>query len=320
MQTPVNSKFDRDTPASEVVQEVDLTGKLAVITGGSTGLGKETARALGNAGADVFIGARNEEKLENARLELLGAGTKAVYSVPLDLMEPDSVEQFANAVLDLDRPVDILINNAGIMACPLSRNSLGFEAQLATNFIGHALLTSLLAPALVRAKTARLVSLSSTGHHNSPIVFEDINYESREYEPFVAYGQSKTANVLLAVQAARHLADKGVTVTAVHPGMIETELGRHFSEEEWAGLMQQTKDLDMPDFKTVESGAATSVWAATAPELEGLGPIYLEDCQVAPIVEEPNAAFGVLQYALDPDLADQLWVKAEEMLGRKLPL
>ncbi len=320
MQTPVETRFNRDTQATEVVEGINLAGKFAVVTGGSTGLGKETARVLTVAGADVFIGARDVAKLENARRELLAEAASSVYSEPLDLAEPDSVEQFANAVLDLDRPIDMLVNNAGIMACPLARSSLGIESHLAINYVGHALLVSLLAPSLVRAGKSRLVSLSSTGHHLSPVVFEDVNFDSREYEPWAAYGQSKTADVLLAVKAAKHLKDKGVTATAVHPGMIVTELLRFMSEEEQAAAVKYAGTQGLPEFKTVESGAATSVWAATAPALEGHGPVYLEDCQVAPLIDQPNSAYGVLPYALDTEFADQLWVEAEKMLGRPLPL
>ena len=270
---------------------------------------------LAKAGADVFIGARNAEKLKAAKEKLLISGASRVNSHTLDLMEPVSVTQFAHAILELGRPVDILVNNAGIMACPLARNSLGIESQFATNFLGHALLSSLLAPQLIQARSSRLVSLTSTAHHLSPVVFEDINYDKRNYHPWLAYGQSKTANVLLAVKAAKHLKHKGVTVTAVHPGVIKTELMRSMSEEEQAAAIENAVEL-----KTVESGSATSVWAATAPALEGQGPIYLEDCQVASLIDEPNNAYGVLPYALDPDPADQLWAKAEEMLGQSLPL
>ena len=320
MQEPIASPFDRDTPAEEVISGIDLTGKLAVITGGSTGLGKETARVLGKAGADIFIGARNVAKLEAAKEQLLAGGAQRVYCCPLDLMEPDIVRQFGQAVLELDRPVEMLINNAGIMARPLARNSLGIESQFATNYLGHALLTSLLSPQLVKAGESRLVSLTSTGHHLSPVVFEDINFEKREYDPWIAYGQSKTADVLLAVKAAKHLKDKGVTVTAVHPGVIETELTRYLTEEEQTAAVENAKGTNAIEFKTIEAGSATSVWAATEPALEGKGPIYLEDCRVAPPIDQPNMNYGVLPYALDPDLADQLWVKAEEILGQTLPL
>lgn len=320
MQRPVDSKFTRDTPAIDVIQGIDLSGKFAVITGGSTGLGKETARVLAVAGADIFIGARDEVKLESAKQELVVGHAKNVFAAPLDLADVHSVLEFSKAVQELGRPIDILIHNAGIMACPQSYNSFGIESQFATNYVGHALLTSEFAPLLTRAKLSRLVVLSSSGHHISPVMFEDINFNQSDYDPWVAYGQSKTADVLLAVKASKHLKEKGVTVTAVHPGMIQTELMRYMSPEEAAAAADQTAEQNLPEFKNVEAGSATSVWAATAPELEGRGPLYVEDCQVAPIVDQPNRAYGVLPYALDPELADLLWTKAEEMLDRPLPL
>ena len=314
MQQAILSQFNRNTTAEEVISGVDLSGRLAVITGGSTGLGLETARVFVMAGADVLIGARRESKLQEAAEVLRAAGTANVYTQPLDLMEPESVKQFADAALKLDRPIDLLVNNAGIMACPLARNSLGIESQFATNYVGHALLTSLLSSALKAAEKSRMISLASLGHHLSPVVFEDINYESREYVPLEAYGQTKTANVLLAVKAHKHLAQHGVTAIAVHPGSILTELNRYTPKEKIEDAKAKGR------FKTVEAGSATSVWAATEPELEGKGPIYVEDCQVAPPVDEPNLNFGVLPYALDADLADRLWAEAEKMLGQSLPL
>lgn len=322
MQEAVETRFNRDSTADEVVAGVDLSGKLAVVTGGSVGLGRETARALASAGADVFLGARTPESLDAASIALRAAGAGRVYSHVLNLMDPTSVEDFAKGVLALARPVDILINNAGIMACPPAHNALGVESQLATNYVGHAQLTSLLAAALAAAGRARLVSLSSTGHHFSPVVIDDLNFERRAYDKWTAYGQSKTADVLLAVKVAAHLGSRGVTALAVHPGMIPTDLGRFVAmddmEENQARIGAHA--ANMPAFKTIEAGAATSVWAATAPALEGRGPLYLEDCRVAPLIDEPNYGFGVLAYALDREMADQLWTAAELMLDRKLTL
>jgi len=315
--------FDRDTTAAEVVQGVNLSGKLAVVTGGSEGLGLETARALRSAGADLFIGARSADKLTAAATQLRGepaGGT--VFTHPLDLMAPASVDAFADAVLALDRPVDILVNNAGIMAAPKAYTAEGIESQLATNFVGHAQLTSRLAGALAAASGARLVSLTSSGHQISPVLFDDPNFERAHYEPFVAYGQSKTACALLAVKAARHLGGRGVTAHAVHPGMIETDLGRFITDEDRARMAAAMGDhaRQMPKFKTIEAGAATSVWAATADELAGKPPLYLEDCHVADRIDTRNFAHGVLPYALDEDAADKIWTAAETMLGRPLPL
>ena len=320
MQEFVHCPFAADTSAEEVVSNVDLSGILAVITGGSTGLGKETARVLAKAGADIIIGARDQKKLEAAKFELASGDARDVYSYPLDLLEPVSVRQFADSVRGLDRPIDIFICNAGIMACPMAFNSLGIESQFATNFLGHALLSSMLSPQLIRAGNSRMVSLASSAHHISPIVFDDINFKNREYKPWTAYGQSKTANVLMAVKWAKHLHDKGITATAIHPGVIETELMRTMSKEDQVQAIESTKKFNPNGFKTIEVGAATSVWAATGLDLEGCGPIYLEDCKVAPLIDRPNMASGVMPYALDPEAADKLWAIAEEMLGHPLPL
>jgi len=322
VQEPVETQFDRDSTAAEVVAGKDLTGKLAVITGGSVGLGLETARALASAGADVFIGARRSDALAAATATLEQAGSGSVHSHTLDLMAPASVDSFADAVLALDRPVDILVNNAGIMACPQDYTALGIESQLATNYVGHAQLTSRLARAIVTADGGRVVSHSSTGHQVSPVNLGDLNFKITPYHPFKAYGQSKTADVLLAIKVGKHLNDKGVTVHAVHPGIIETELGRFLTAEDRERMAASMKiDTDTtPAFKTVESGSATSVWAATAVELADKPPLYLEDCKVGELIDVPNFTHGVLPYALDGEIADELWSRAEAMLARELPL
>lgn len=321
-QEPLDSKFDGASTAEDVIAGLCLGGKLAVVTGGSTGLGKETARALAKAGADVFLGARNEGALEGAKRDLLAGQARSAYTRRLDLMDPASVDSFANAVLELGRPVDILVNNAGIMACPLARNVLGIESQFAANFLGHAQLTNLLAPALLRAGESRLISLSSAAHQFSSVNFDDPNFDLRPYDKWAAYGQSKTADVLLAVKIAASLGSKGVTALAVHPGMIVTDLGRHLEPED----VEQTsarlggKNVPADDIKDIPRGAATSVWAATASILSGRGPLYLEDCQVAPLIEQPEYLFGVMRYALDRESAERLWRTAERMLGRTLHL
>lgn len=322
MQTPIETPFNKATTAEEVLGSIDLTGKLAVITGGSTGIGKETARVLAKAGADIYIGARDVEKLETARNELAANASGKIYSARLDLMEPASANEFADAVLELDRPIDLLINNAGVMATPFQRNSLGMEMQYATNYVGHAIITSRLAAALVQAGESRLVSLASLGHQFSPPVLEDLNFDQREYDKFVSYGQSKTGNILLAVKVAKELGGKGVTALAVHPGMIETELTRYMSTEELEAATVKTIENSGQDIpmKTIPQGAATTVWAATSPEFKGKGPLYLEDCRVARIIEQPNMADGVLAYALDEKLANDMWKKTEELLGQELPL
>jgi NAD(P)-dependent dehydrogenase (short-subunit alcohol dehydrogenase family) len=323
MQETVDTRFDRDSTAEAVAAGIDLAGKLAVVTGASAGIGRETARVLAKAGADVFITGRDRAALGDAKAALSDAGGGSVHAETIDLMDPDSVARCADAILALGRPVDILINNAGIMAAPLARSALGIESHLATNYLGHAQLVSLLAPALKAAGKARLISLSSTGHHWSPVIFDDLNFERRPYGKFQAYGQSKTGDCLLAVKASAHLLSQGVTVLTVHPGLIvSTNLGRYLTPEDlhWLQTNQGGASNASIHFKSIESGAATSVWAATAEALEGAGPLYLEDCHVAPIVDEPNYFNGVMRAALDPADADRLWAEAERMLGMKLPL
>jgi NAD(P)-dependent dehydrogenase (short-subunit alcohol dehydrogenase family) len=323
MQEAVETRFDRDSTAAEVAAGIDLSGRLAVVTGASAGLGRETARVLAKAGADVFITGRDAAALEGVKASFLEAGDGAVHAQVIDLMGPGSVARCAETILALNRPVDILINNAGIMAAPFALSALGVESHLATNYLGHAQLVSLLAPALKAAGKARLISLSSTGHHWSPVIFDDLNFERRPYGKFEAYGQSKTGDCLLAVKASAHLLSSGVTVLTVHPGLIvSTHLGRYLTPEDlhWLQTHQGGDMNGSIHFKSIESGAATSIWAATAEALEGAGPVYLEDCHVAPIIDAPNYFNGVMRTALDPADADRLWAEAERMLGMELPL
>jgi NAD(P)-dependent dehydrogenase (short-subunit alcohol dehydrogenase family) len=305
--------------AAEVLDGIDLSGKLAVVTGASAGIGREAARVLARAGADVVAGARRVDVLRDLETQAEG-GT--IYAGALDLQSPDKVRNFAAAVRSLGRPVDILINNGGVMACPLARSDTGLESQFNTNFLGHALLTSELAPELRRSGAARLVSLSSSGHQLSPVVFDDINFARRSYDPWMAYGQSKTACALLAVRAQSQLGPSGLNAFAVHPGVVPgTELAHSVREEDWAAVRERTSAANAPRIpKSVEAGAATMVWAATAAALTGRGPAYLEDCAVAPLIETPNYRFGVRAYALDPEAADQLWAHAERLLRQPLPL
>ena len=242
--------------------------------------------------------------------------TGSLHGHPLDLMSFDSVDAFADAVLDLRRPLDVLINNAGIIG-QLRRNANGIESQFMTNFVGHALLTSRLADALKQADGARLVSLTSFGHHYSPVVFDDLNFENRPYTAWQGYGQSKTAGVLLAVQVSAML---GIDAFAMHPGAIMTALGEDLIPEDFA-LAEARGSVPSPEgFKTPEQGAATTVWAATERQLTGLGPLYLEDCRIAEVREQPNYRSGVMSYALDPENAIKLWAATERLINRKLPL
>ncbi|GAB3628440.1 short-chain dehydrogenase [Pandoraea terrae] len=308
--------------AEEVCAGIRLHGKLAVITGASTGLGKETARALALAGAHVFLGGRDEQALMTAKRDISTFSLSTEISVHrLDLMSASSVCAFTKAVESLGRPVDILICNAGIMACPLWRSETGIEAQFMTNYVGHALLTSRLCPLLRSAGRARFVSLSSCAHHLASVDLADLSYRHRAYDRWSAYGQSKTAAALLAVQVYRKLGQDGVTALTVHPGMSKTELGRFLLEEEKAAMAQLTCSVGSTSlWKSAAAGAATSVWAATAAEFEGVGPAYLEDCAVAPLITQPNFQYGVMPYALDETLAQDLWHATEQLLGTTLPL
>lgn len=320
-QPSVPTPFTRDTPAEEIAAAADLTGKLAVITGGSAGLGLETARSLAAAGADLFIAGRRRNVVEEAG-KLLGQYGRDVRGFALDLMSPASVEALADAVLALGRPVDMFIANAGIMACPLKRTSDGIESQFMTNVVGHALLLSRLSEALKQSPDGRFISLSSTAHQLSPIRFEDIQFQSTPYDKWKAYGQSKTANVLIAVKAAKELGPNGVACLAVHPGMINTELSRSLDENDLKLFSQ--KRVSGPAvtdrFKDVPRGAATSVWAATEPLLKGKGPLYLEDSKVAEVIATPRHSDGVMPYALDATAADRLWGEIEKIVGQSLSL
>ena len=320
VQEPIPSRFDKTSNAGDVLAGVNLAGKLAIVTGASGGIGMATARALAAAGADVVLGGRTLGALNQARDEIGAASLSQIFAFSLDLMSQKSTDTFANAILDLQRPVHVLINNAAVFG-PLIRNEEGVESQLMTNFFGHAILTSRLAPALARAEGARVVCLSSFGHHVSPVVFDDPNFERRPYTIWNSYGQSKTACSLAAVKISSGFARMSVDAFAIHPGAIWTGLGRSMTPDDLEFFTKISGGgVPAEEFKSLETGAATSVWAATAKELEGKGPLYLEDCNVAPLIEKPNYRYGVLRYALDPEGADRAWALAEGMLGRKLPL
>jgi len=312
--------FGRDTTTTEVLAGIDLDGKLALVTGGSGGLGAETAQALASQRARVVITARDVAKGEEvARRIRQSTGNDGIEVEELELGSLASVRAFAERFLARHGALQILVNNAGVMACPFAKTEDGFELQFGTNHLGHFLMTVLIAPALLRAAPARVVSVSSRGHQMSPVVFEDIHFERRPYEKWSAYGQSKTANILLAVELERRLGERGVHANAVHPGVIPTDLARHMVQEDFAHLRKRAPGGQM-HIKSVEAGAATAVYTATAPELEGRGGLYLEDCHVAAVNDAENAAEGVRSYALDPAAATRLWSVSEEMVGQSFPL
>lgn len=309
--------FGAETTASEVVAGLDLSDVSALVTGASGGLGAETARALAEGGARVTLTARDLEKGEKVAQEIRAStGADRVDVLPLDLASPESVRAFAKAFTGRHRALNVLVNNAGVMACPLERNAHGWELQLATNHLGHFLLAGLLAPLLVASAPSRVVSVSSRGHRFSPVVFDDLHYERRAYDKWEAYGQSKTANVLFAVELDRRLADSGVRANALHPGAIVTELGRHLSADDIETLRARTPGGKLT-WKTVPAGAATSVWAATAPELAGRGGLYLEDCHVAPERTSEDQEGGYEPWARDPQAATRLWTVSEALVGER---
>jgi NAD(P)-dependent dehydrogenase (short-subunit alcohol dehydrogenase family) len=297
------------TTTDDVLAGVDLAGKRAVVTGAAAGLGRETARALAAAGASVVIAARDRGRADTAAEGIAESVPDASVEVRvLDLASLASVRAFAESYLADHDSLDLLVNNAGVMATPFGRTSDGFEMQLGTNHLGHFALTVLLADALVAAAPSRVVNLTSAGHLASDIHWDDPNYGERPYEKWEAYGQSKTANILFTVELERRLGPKGVHAYAVHPGMIITELGRHLSPEDIEDLVARA-DGALPTIKSIEAGAATSVWAATAAELDGQGGTYLEDCHVSD---------GHAPWARDPDAAARLWELSEQLTGVKL--
>jgi NAD(P)-dependent dehydrogenase (short-subunit alcohol dehydrogenase family) len=317
--TRIHTPFGFDSTAAEVIEGIDLSGQNAIVTGGSSGIGVETARALASAGAAVTLAVRNNDAGERTAIEIRDAtGNDSVHVGPLDLADPASVAAFAD---NWTEPLHILVNNAGVMALPaLELTPDGWELQFATNHLGHFVLALRLHDALAAAGNARVVSLSSRGHLRSPVVFDDINFSSRPYDPWLAYGQSKTANVLFAVAATNHWAADGITANAVHPGgILDTNLARYMDAGQVAklraaaarsGASTQTIDGAPVRFKTVAQGAATTVLVATSPQLDGVGGRYFEDCNEAETVSSETASTapsGVAPYALDPDAAERLW-------------
>lgn len=299
------SIFGRHSTAQEVIVGRDLSGISAIVTGGGGGVGAETARVLAGAGADVTIAVRNLDA-GNKAAETMNAqiGRDAIEVRSLDLANLASVRAFAAEWGS--RPLNLLINNAGIIGGALARTADGFETNIGVNFLGHFLLSTLLVPNLEHAAPARIVNLSSGAHANGPMDLEDWNYESQSFDWSTAYARSKTANALASVATTARYHERGITANAVMPGVIRTGLFRDLGDTGGALL-----DRLAPMIKTVEQGAATSVWAATADELEGKGGLYLEDCAVAgPYAPESGSLAGVAPHALDPVIADRLWTIA----------
>ncbi|MDX6364319.1 MAG: hypothetical protein QOC85_3329 [Streptomyces sp.] len=310
-QHKIGSGFGAESTADDVLHGIDLTGKLALVTGGYSGLGLETTRALTKAGAHVVVPARRVAVAEEAL-----AGIDGVEVDELDLGDLDSVRAFAERFLASDRTLDIVINNAGIMACPETRVGPGWEAQFATNHLGHYALVNRLWPA-IEPGGARVVAVSSGGHHNSAIRWDDVHWR-HGYDKWEAYGQAKTANVLFAVHLDRLARDSGVRAFSLHPGGILTPLQRHLERQEMVerGWVDENGTVLHPEaFKSPEQGAATQVWAATSPQLAGLGGVYCEDCDIAEPAPADGPRVGVRDYATDPEQAARLWDLSAELTG-----
>jgi len=321
LQQPTGSGFNANSTTTDVIKDIDLTGKIAIVTGGNTGIGLETTRTLAAAGATVIVPARDIEK---AKKNL--AGITHVEIAAMDLMSPASIDAFAEKFLATSRPLHLLINNAGIMWVPLRRDERGIESQLATNYLAQFQLITRLWPALKNANGARVINVSSQGHHFAPFNFEDPNFLHREYETLQGYGQSKTAVNLFSMELDSRARDSNVRVYAVHPGSIGgTELGREAPLE----LFQKMGFVDangnmLPEvaasLKTVPQGAATTVWCATSPLLSNIGGVYCEDADIAPLCADISKSKGVNPYSLDKASAKKLWTLTEEMTGLKFNL
>ena len=311
------AKFGAESTAEEVLDGIDLSGRVIIVTGGSGGLGAEAARTLAARGARVTITARDREKGRNVADRVRAETGRDVEVMELELSSPASVRAFAARWLERHDRLDVLVNNAGVMACPLARTEEGWELQFATNHLGHFLVTARLMPALRTARSARVVSVSSNGHRLSPVVFEDLHFERRPYDKWQAYGQAKSANALFAVELDRRTASSGVRAFSLHPGAIVTELGRHLSPEDIQELVSRSPGGAGFQWKSVPAGAATIVWAATASDLEGRGGLYLEDCRVAEPKRSAEDMHGYAPWAVDPDAAKRLWSVSEETLGER---
>jgi NAD(P)-dependent dehydrogenase (short-subunit alcohol dehydrogenase family) len=317
--TSSNSDFGAKSTAEDVINGIDLTGKIALVTGASAGLGAETARVLSHAGAQVIMAGRDLEKIQRVLNTIAEQNVDAdLIAVEVDLADLDSVRSCAAQMLEQFSCIDLLINNAGVMACPLSHTVQGHELQFGTNHLGHFLFTGLTLPLLKAAPSARVINLSSAGHKFAPVNFDDINFERREYDKWIAYGQAKTANALFSVELNRRFQAENIRSNAVHPGAIVTELGRHLSEDDIKALMADSAGQVQMIYKSIPQGAATSVWAATHPSLETVGGSYFEDCHIAELAtDQVMGGQGYLSYALDAEAAARLWQVSEKLVGQK---
>lgn len=317
-QAPIHSGFDATTTAQDVMAGQHMCGTTAIVTGGYSGLGFESARMLASAGASVIVPALNIARANEALKGIAG-----IEVARLDLMDPGSIDAFARTFLATGKPLHLLLNSAGTMAPPLQRDSRGYESQFSTNHLGHYHLTMRVWSALRRANGARVVSVSSLGHRLAAVDFEDPNFERRPYDKWKAYGQSKTANALFAVEADRLGENDGIRAFSLHPGSILTPLSRHLDLEDLRRVGATDADgkilsTEQAGFKTIQQGAATPLWCATSPQLDGLGGVYCEDCDVARVTTSNDQRGGVRPWAVDPDLAQQLWDLSGRLTGARL--
>jgi len=322
LQHPIGSGFNAASTAAEVIKGIDLSGKIAIVTGGNTGIGLETTKVLANAGATVIIPARDIEKAKK-NLE----GVPNIKIDTMDLTRPESIDAFANKILNSGRPLHLLINNAGIMWVPLQRNSRGIESQLATNYLAQYQLVAKLWPALKKANGARVVNVSSYGHQMAPFNFEDPNFEHREYQTLLGYGQSKTASNLFALELDNRAKSFNVRAYSLHPGSIAgTELARDADMElfKQMGFFDENGNMRpeiLAGLKTIPQGAATTVWCATSPLLDNIGGVYCEDGDIAELdlgnfgTNNGLGTRGVQPYSLDESNAKKLWELSREMTG-----
>lgn len=318
LQQPIGSGFNAQSTTNEIINGIDLTGKIVIVTGGNAGIGLETTKTLAAAGATVIVPARDIDKAKK-NLE----GIENIEIEVMDIMDPQSIDAFANKFLSSQRPLHLLINNAGIMWVPLRRDSRGIESQLATNYLGQFHLTARLFPALKKANSARVINVSSLGHQMAPFNFEDPNFLHREYETLQAYGQSKTGSNLFSLELDNRAKEYNIRAYSVHPGSIAgTELGREAPLELFQKMGFVDADGNMlPEvaatLKSVPQGAATTVWCAVSPQLNNIGGVYCEDGDIARMAEDEESygSYGVKRYSLDEANAKRLWDLSEKMAG-----
>lgn len=314
-------RFDARSTTDEVLDGRDLSGFSAIVTGASAGLGVETVRALAAHGATVIAAVRDVDK---ARAALWSAGVDDRLDVTIDevdLTSLASVRAFTDRILARTERLDLLVANAGVMSCPEGRTVDGFEVQFGTNHLGHFVLVNRLVPLLLAGAPSRVVCLSSSGHRLAEVDLADPNFDRQPYQTWLAYGRSKTANVLFAVELDRRLRAEGVRACALHPGGIDTELFRHLDADALAFVAARREESGIPA-KTVAQGAATTIWGGVVADANLIGGVYLEDCGVAPVLGDdspPDRPDGVRSYALDPDNAKRLWERSEELVGESFP-